>query len=171
MNENLLKVHSNIKLVLIEAAILEKQFGESLRKIERQIRKLWTFQNHENHENHEIFETNWRCGQKLWCHPFTIHHWFEWLNDPKSPLGFSLNVNGIVDLSNMGVHERTCYPWYMIEIGMKKIYLLIKMEFNDISCIQQRIKYEGLTSYLETALPIWLTDLKHFMEVTDFKNP
>ena len=42
--------------------------------------------------------------------------------------------------------------------------LLIKMEFDDISCIQQRMKCEGVSPYLETALPIWLTDLKHFMK-------
>ena len=34
----------------------------------------------------------------------------------------------------------------MIEIGTKKIYLLIKVEFNDISCIQQRIKCEVANS-------------------------
>ena len=62
---------ADIKLVLIEAQKLQKQCGESVRKIGQHIRKLWIFQ---IHENHGLFQTNWQCGQKMWCHPLTIQH-------------------------------------------------------------------------------------------------
>ena len=37
----------------------------------------------------------------------------EW---PK--ISISMNVNGIEDLPYMELYERTCYPWYVIKIGI-----------------------------------------------------